>query len=1049
LKRLIKYFLFIQSLSLWGQDYDFHTFGKEEGISQTYIYDLVQSSKGFLYAATGDGLSVFDGFGFQVFRTEDGLAENFCTTIFIDSRQRKWIGHLEGGITLIDSTGIKRITGKEESASKIVSFSEDEHGVVYCASADGWIYCFKGRTKAKVNMFRFTTINKMSIKGNLMFIASTQGLLSFNIYPVFSLRQTFGDSKDENITALAIDEKSGILAGVDGKGLFEYEATNNYYFLKRKYSGELKSKYLGIKDICLGPNKEVFLSLNGEGIRQYSRKNDTASIDVNVIDGSNGLRSLYISKIYYDRDGDYWFATVGSGLLQFISRKFELYDKRNYLANMEVKSLCVDDANSIFISDGKKIGVFFRGENKLTEVLSLFDQISESEIRELNFDNKNKGLMVSTNVGLLYYQFVKGKLINKKLIEPFKDKIINSIVKKKESGYFICTTSGLYETDPGLKVLKIYDTDNGLPHNNVISCMLDSKERLWVFSPETPLYNIWEDSVTIFKDIDSLNSFRFTSGIELNEREIWFGTEGEGVYLYRNNTFKKWNTHHGLLTDFVYNLAVTEKKDLIALHKDGISIRYKNTKNFKPISKSGGLLVLDVLSINQLPDREGRIWIGCKEGLLCYNPSMDKINKHPPEVSITDIRFNDFRMSLKDSVHRLQYGTYEMSVDFIGISLTDPKAVQYRYRLIGVDFKWQYSNVNTKVYPNLSDGKYTFEVYATNSAGYESAEPERFSFEIASPIWKKPWFYVLLITALVLIVYLIFNWRLKALNSAKLQLEKMVEEQTLELKEEKEKVEETNLMLELKNSDITASIEYAKKIQGALMIPTDEIPKALDLFILFKPRDIVSGDFYWYHETEQSYYVAAVDCTGHGVPGAFMSILGSTFLDQIMVEHPEASPSAILYHLDAKILHVFRKKGEKMMDGMDLSICVVSKKERKVTVSTANRPIYYFSKGEITEIRSNAFSIGAYFGTKEKSFTDTVLSLDECQSIYLSTDGFADQFGGEKVKRYSTKKFKDLLVEIQEKSALDQMQSLDEDVEKWKGKTEQIDDILVIGIKFT
>lgn len=1047
MKKQFTYLLLFVTLICSAQDYDFRTFGLEHGISQPYVYDLAQSSKGFLYAATGDGLSVFNGFNFQVFHKEEGLVENFCTSIFIDSRQRKWVGHLEGGITLMDSSGIRKIKGLEENASKIVSFAEDEHGQIYCASADGWIYLIKDLKKKKVNSFSFATINKMIIKNNLMVIASTQGLLSFNIYPVFSLRQTFGDTRDENVTAVTVDDKGGILAGIDNKGLFEYEATNNYYFLKRKYSGQLKSKYLGIRDICLGPNNEIILSMNGEGLRQYVRKADTTSLDVNVIDGTNGLRSLYISKVFYDKDGDYWFATIGSGLLQFISRKFELYDKRNYLNNMEVKKLCIDQENNIFISDGKKITVFSHNESKLTDLVPMFEKNNEDEIRALSFDNLGNGLMVSTNLGLYYFKFDKGKLTNKTIVNGFKGLIINSVIEKDRKGYFVCSTSGLFETDEKLKTQKVYNTDNGLPHNNVISCLNDSKERLWIFSPETPLYNIWHDSVTIFKDIDSLNSFRFTSGIELNEKEIWFGTEGEGAFLYRNNTFKKWNSHHGLLTNFVYNIAVTNKKDLIAMHKDGISIKYKNTKIFKPINKSSGLLVLDVLCMNSFPDKEGRVWIGCKEGLLCYNPSMDKQNKHPPEVSITDIRFNDYKMSLKDTLHKLEYGVYEMSVDFIGISLTDPKAVQYRYRLIGVDNKWQYSNSNNKVYPNLSDGNYIFEVYATNSAGFESAEPERFSFEISQPIWKKAWFYVLLISLLVLVIYGIFKWRLSALNATKIQLEKMVEIKTLELKEEKEKVEESNLLLESKNSDITSSIEYAKKIQGALLMPPEEILNRLDLFILFKPRDIVSGDFYWYHETPSSFYIAAVDCTGHGVPGAFMSILGSTFLDQIMIEHSEATPAEIMYRLDAKILHVFRKKGEKMMDGMDLSICMISKTEKIVTVSNANRSVYYFSNGEIKEIRSNAFSIGAYFGTKEKLFTDNVLPFAECESIYLSTDGFADQFGGEKVKRYSTKKFKDTLALIQSQSMAEQQQTLDDDVENWKGSTEQIDDILVIGIK--
>ena len=250
-------------------------------------------------------------------------------------------------------------------------------------------------------------------------------------------------------------------------------------------------------------------------------------------------------------------------------------------------------------------------------------------------------------------------------------------------------------------------------------------------------------------------------------------------------------------------------------------------------------------------------------------------------------------------------------------------------------------------------------------------------------------------------------------------------------------------LVEAKNKDITDSMVYASSIQQAILTSKEYISKMFsEFFVFYRPRDIVSGDFYWAYETNNKRFIAVGDCTGHGVPGAMMSMLGNAFLNEIVIESKIQEPSEVLNKLRS---HVKRAMGsDKTKDGMDMSFCCIE--GNRLTFAGANLPLYYISNNELTEIKGNKQPIG-YQPIKETPFEQTTITLNAGDKIYLFSDGYADQFGGEKGKKYKYKTFRDRLFTISSETFNMQQSIVNEEFETWKGDFEQLDDVCVIGIK--
>lgn len=257
-------------------------------------------------------------------------------------------------------------------------------------------------------------------------------------------------------------------------------------------------------------------------------------------------------------------------------------------------------------------------------------------------------------------------------------------------------------------------------------------------------------------------------------------------------------------------------------------------------------------------------------------------------------------------------------------------------------------------------------------------------------------------------------------------------------------------IIEQKNADIQASILYARRIQEAILPPESMLKEQIgELFVLYKPKDVLSGDFFWAEQREGLTYLAVCDSTGHGVPGALLSLMGNNLLNQAVHERNLSRPSAVLDYLNAGIQHTLNqyKSAGELRDGMDIALCVFDHSRRKLQFAAAINPLYIIRDGMLIQSKGNRFSIGSYFDNKMRPFTNQEMELQSGDMIYLFTDGYPDQFGGEDDRKMSHRRFRELLMSIHHLPVDEQKQMLEDQLHAWMGSAKQTDDICVIGVR--
>jgi serine phosphatase RsbU (regulator of sigma subunit) len=324
----------------------------------------------------------------------------------------------------------------------------------------------------------------------------------------------------------------------------------------------------------------------------------------------------------------------------------------------------------------------------------------------------------------------------------------------------------------------------------------------------------------------------------------------------------------------------------------------------------------------------------------------------------------------------------------------------------------------------------------------------------------------ILVGALLLVLLLITykNFRKNKTINQQLTLQnKIITDQNSEMEKKNSAIQLQKEIIEEKNREIVDSIQYAKRIQEAIL-PNEVLltERFNDSFILFKPKDIVSGDFYWVENKGNSCYVSVVDCTGHGVPGAFISLIGYNLLNRTVNELNQKEPSDILSTMDSQLEDLLSKSSIVVKDGMDLSLCKfdVLKTKTKLSFSGAHNSIWIIRdvnkkaigntlmKSEdfiLYELKANRQSIGGH--TEKQEFTQENVDLEKGDILYLFSDGYADQFGGSKGKKFKYGQLRELIISISGKTMSEQKNILDNSIEKWRGKHDQVDDVCIIGIK--
>ena len=362
------------------------------------------------------------------------------------------------------------------------------------------------------------------------------------------------------------------------------------------------------------------------------------------------------------------------------------------------------------------------------------------------------------------------------------------------------------------------------------------------------------------------------------------------------------------------------------------------------------------------------------------------------------------------------------------------RSTQYQYMVEGLMTSWsKWTTLSTIIIP-AEPGNFILRVRAKDI--WENiSEVKEIKYTIKAPLTESTFFYLLIILVAFAIVLVIAKAREKKLQNDKKILEEKVIERTAEIEAQKK--------------EITSSIQYASRIQMAMLPEKDHFTTSFEEhFILFRPRDIVSGDFYWFDENNERIYFTTADCTGHGVPGAFMSMLGISALQEITSTHNELNANGILEMLREKIknaLHQTGKEGE-AADGMDMALCVLHKNRKLLEYAGAYIPIYVVHNGEFIEYKADRMPIGIYHGKKEP-FTNNEIKVSKGDIIYFLSDGYIDQFGGPEGEKFKRANLKKLLSEISIKPLSEQKEILNSEFEKWKGSLNQVDDVTVIGVK--
>jgi len=782
-----------------------------------------------------------------------------------------------------------------------------------------------------------------------------------------------------------------------------------------------------------------------------------------------GLARNNVWGIIEDNKGNLWFGTDGGGVSRYDGKHFSNFTTEQGLASNVVLCIKEDKSGNIWFGTENDGVSRFNGENLPTRQANFTNFTTEQGLVDNSVscitEDKKGNIWIGTNGGgasrydgKSFTNFTTGQgLASNTIWSIAEDNMGNLWFGTEEGG--ICRYDGNsfmnYTTKDGLAdnvitqvVFSQHDMILGsnvgiavltsfIPKHNPNSNEVEQSEVL----PQNSLTNIeLQNYVPVFKIFNSATGYPVKdvnvgqNAMYLDSKGIlWAATGSDKTALVRID-LNAIHKNDKPLTVILQNLKVNNE-----------NICWNDLKNFKSKKSNSqdslAIINEENISLGKTLDSSMRVIMYTKFGDIRF----DSITKFYP---------------LPESLI-LPYKHNNITFEFAAIEPARPYLVKYQYMLEGYDEDWSpVTNRTSASFGNIYEGTYKFKLKACSPDGIWN-EPIIYTFRVLPP-WYRSWYmYCLYAIAIISALYLIYRWRLAQLHREKEILEERIELRTEQLKQANEELlaknEEINTqmnVIEHKNTNITSSIQYAKIIQRAVFPSLEKLDAYFDqYFVLFRPKDIVSGDFYYAKQKGRNLFVAAADCTGHGVPGAFMSVLGISHLNEIISKGILAKPNEILNELRIRIkksLHQERQKGQ-TQDGMDIAFCTIDLEKTVIQFAGAHCPLYLIRKIEadyqLIEFKADLMPIGVH-PKDEISFTNHEIQLQRGDTLYLFTDGYVSQTGGNKFEMFKRKRFQEVLLKIQGNSLEEQKQFLEQTLTNWQGNYDQVDDILIIGMKY-
>lgn len=781
-----------------------------------------------------------------------------------------------------------------------------------------------------------------------------------------------------------------------------------------------------------------------------------------VINKTDGLNDETIADMFVDRQKELWLPT-NNGISRISINSPLYYYNTSCGFSGSIQAITIFN-KKLFL--GTTLGMFYadlydQNEKVSARQLSFFP-VKGTFFEAWNFDNYKDELLSATSDGVFY---VNENFVVERVSRAYANDVSRS--DRNKAMIYLSEKEGLRlmeRTEKGkYKELHFFN----LPAEDVHTAqefkdasVPEGHTQVWLSTRSKGILKLIYDKDYNYKIVryDSFNNFvREQVQTVVENGNIYFWSS-KGTFMYDNT-----------LDDGKGNCFVLKGLNKYPMDNNGVHGVYWDTISTMGKKARFGILAMDENPYTFYRNNDDILWIGLTNELVRFNGSVERnyatqFNALIRKVILgndsvlfsgaySGLRNGERIVSLKqpeDMIHKLAYENNNVTFQYAAPFFEREEKTDYSYKLTGFDTAWSDWSANTiKQYTNLFEGEYTFVVKANNVYGFDSDIAE-YKFIILPPWYRTLSAYVVYFICFVLLIFVVVKISVRRLTRAKELLERTVVERTAEVVKQKEELQEKNALIEIAYDDIKSSINYAKRIQESILPLKAEIQETFpQSFVLFKPRDVVSGDFYWFTTQGTKKIIACVDCTGHGVPGAFMSMIGTAFLNEIVNEKQIVKPSDILNLLHERVRQSLKQdlKNSETRDGMDISICCINDENTKLEYAGANRSLYIIRNGELEEVKADKQAIGGDQMEQDRRFTNHAIELRSDDTLYLSTDGYADQFGGEKGKKFMVKRFQETLLKMQHLTMDEQGQLLKRIIEKWQGKIEQVDDILVIGIR--
>ncbi|MEM6298387.1 MAG: two-component regulator propeller domain-containing protein, partial [Bacteroidota bacterium] len=767
-----------------------------------------------------------------------------------------------------------------------------------------------------------------------------------------------------------------------------------------------------------------------------------------------------ISKLtggFEDREGNIWVATRGGGFYCFTESQYRNYGTTEGLPDDAMFGIYEDSKGRMWLGAGS-LGAAIM-ENGQARSLPL-PKGSPVLSRVDNFFEEPEGTMlVASANGLFRYDSLgrEGVDVGPEFGIPTATNV-NNITEIDGDLWFSTLGSGVFRYNLETKTTQNYNRNNGLRTNSARDVLRDKKGDYWFGTP-TGVSRL-SNGEFITYGIESGLGSNFALDIALDKNDkLWVIAYDGGLARWDGDHFTNFGRAEGLASNLLYSVISDRDGDLWIGTQNGVDRlvidEESEIQRIEHLGPDVGFAGVEMNGRSSYQDSKGDLWFGHLEGISKVSLSREETNElTPPITQIQNVSLGLDRTRWQDSSYQENYDSLtawyklpsnlklkpeqnQMVFNFAAASYKTPERVGYQWRLRGLEDDWQAeTELSQASYPSLPAGKYTFEVRA-HGGNKVWGEPRTFDFVVKPPFYETTGFIVLAVILIAALIYLGVRARLAQTERQKARLEQIVAIRTEELAAQ--------------NRNIKDSISYAKRIQDAALPSTKRMNAAFpEHFIFFRPRDIVSGDFYWLSDhwaNEGKTLLAAIDCTGHGVPGAFMSLIANDLLNYIVNEQKIISPARILETLHSEVRRVLNQAESDNRDGMDMSLILVDKNTKTLTFAGAKNPLVYTQNGMIKRIKGDPRPIGGRQREDKRTFSEHTISFEQPLTFYLYSDGFQDQFGGEDGRKFMAKPFRELLGSIASLSTEEQNEKLESTFNDWKSSHEQLDDVLVIGGK--